>query len=81
VDGLGEYTRIKTEILDEQFNPLPGYGSDECAAPTLSGLNQPVVWKTRETVQTKGLIRISLSFGGIRPEDARLFAVYVGEAS
>jgi hypothetical protein len=81
VDGLCEYTQVRVEILDEQFNPLSGFTGDVCVSPSSSGFRQLVAWKDREMVDVEGPIRVCVSFCGIRPEDARVYAVYVEEAS
>ena len=80
VDGLGQYTQVRVEILDEQFNPLPGFGRDACVSPTSSGLCQSVAWEDREVVDAEEPIRVCVNFRGVRPEDARVYAVYVKEA-
>ena len=80
VDGLCEYTQVRTEILDEQFGVLQGFSRDDCVSPNASGFHQPVVWHDREIVDAQGPIRICVNFRGVRPEDAKLYAVYVEEA-
>ena len=82
VDGLSEYTQVRVEILDEQFNPLPGYTRDLCTSPDSSGFCQPVAWVGRERVtDVAGPIRVLVNFRGIRPEDAKVYAVYIEQAS
>ncbi|MBM4094703.1 MAG: hypothetical protein FJ276_35640 [Planctomycetes bacterium] len=81
-DDLDEYSTVSIEVLDEQFRPISGYGRDACLTPTEDGFRQPVTWQGHETVEpTDGRIRLRGNFGGIRPEDARIYAIYVQEAS
>jgi hypothetical protein len=78
-DGLSEHGPLKVEILDEQFRTLPGYAGDDCLPITESGLRQPVGWRGRETIEESDCrVRVKVIWGGLRPEDARLYAVYVG---
>ena len=77
IDGLSEYGQITVEILDEYFRPLADYAAEHCQ-PLGSGLQQPVRWANREWVEHRdGAIRIRLNFAGIRPEDPKLYAIYV----
>ena len=80
VDGLSEYAQVTVEVLDERFRPVAGYSSGECV-PLESGLRQPVAWRSRRLVDaTGGSIRLRLNYTGIRPEDPRLYAIYVEPA-
>ena len=77
-DGLSDYTELTVEVLDEQFRPVPGYSGKACVPLKESGLRQPVSWKGKgDTVDFEGPFRLQLTFGGIRREDIKLFAVYV----
>ncbi len=78
VDGLSEYNRVSVEILDEKFKEIPSYSRAECIGPEESGLHQLVEWKNQEVVEEiKGPVRIRINFEGIRPEDLKLYAVYI----
>ena len=80
VDGLSEYAQVTVEVLDERFRPVAGYSSGDCL-PLESGLRQPVAWRSRRLVDgTGGSIRLRLNYTGIRPEDPRLYAIYVEPA-
>jgi len=81
VDDLDQYSTVSVEVLDEQFRPIPGYGAESCFAPPSGGLRQPVRWQGRETVEhADGRVLLRVNFGGVRPEDARIYAVYVEES-
>ena len=77
VEGIGEYCGVSVEVLDERFRTLDGYGADDCADLRNPGLKQAVSWGERQTVETSGPVRIKVNFQGVRPEDARLYAVYM----
>ena len=78
-DGLGEYSRIRVELLDLQFRPVPGYSGDDCAPVGESGLRQPVSWREKEALpRFDHPVRIRVNWEGVRPEDARLYSIYVG---
>ena len=80
VDGLSEYAQVTVEILDERFRPVSGYSHRECL-PLQSGVRQQVAWDNRELVEAAGgSIRIRVNYTGIRPEDPRLYAIYVDPA-
>ena len=77
-DGLSENSYLKVEICDEQFRKLPGYSGDDCISLTESGFRQPVVWRGKENLdEINQPIRVRISYGGLRPEDIRVYAVYV----
>ena len=78
VDNLDEHSQVSVEVLDEQFLPIPGYGRESCLAPTSGGFRQPVKWQAHEVVENvDGPIRVRVNFGGLRPEDTKIYAVYV----
>ena len=74
---LSKHCPLTVEVLDEQFHPLPGYSGDDCVPLVEDGLRQAVVWKNRD-VLPDGLFRLQVNYGGgLRPEDAKLYALYV----
>ena len=76
--GLGDYSQIRLSLLDEGFKPIAGYSGNDAAVVTVSGLRRPIAWKNGSTLPNAGKpLRISIEFTGVRPEDARLHAVYV----
>jgi len=80
VDCPSQYGELTVEVLDEQFRPLPGYSGDDCIPLRESGLRQLVKWKDRDAVNgLKDAFRLRVNWGGIRPEDPKLFALYVVE--
>ena len=76
IDGLSEHAGVTVEIQDEQFKPMDGYSRQDCL-PLESGFKQPVEWKKNKVVKTNGSFRIQLNYVGIRPEDPKLYALYV----
>ncbi len=78
IDGLSKYSQISVEILDEKFKEIPGYTQDTCISPQESGLGQLVRWQDRQMIEkVKSPVRIRVNFKGIRPEDLKLYAVYI----
>ena len=78
VDGISEYSSTSIEILDERFNVITGYSKDECEGPEDSGLFQKVKWEDRDVIEKMNSpIRIRVNFEGIRPEDLKVYAVYI----
>ena len=80
VAGISEHARAEIEILDERFRPIAGYSREACIGPVASGLRQRVTWEGHETIEAEGRIRVRAGFGGLRPEDVKLYAVYVEQA-
>ncbi len=78
VDGLNPHSHLTVEIQDLEFKPIPGFQANCCQIIEESGLHQPVTWGNQEVIGSfNGLIRIRVNFHGIRPEDIRLYAVYL----
>jgi hypothetical protein len=79
VSGLGPHSRLRIDVLDEGFGPLPGYSGLDGAMVTQGGLRVPVRWAGRSLAGALGRVRLHVHFEGVRPEDCRLHALYVGE--
>lgn len=81
VDGIGEHAHLRCAVLDERMRPLPGYGIGDCEGPRASGLSEAVQWTAHDRIRAQaGRIRLRVEFGGVRPEDVSLFALYLDEA-
>jgi hypothetical protein len=77
-DGLSENSELTVELLDREFRKIPGYSGANCIPLRASGLRQAVSWRTRQDLEAfSHPIRVRVNFGGIRPEDAKLYAIYV----
>jgi hypothetical protein len=76
-DGLSQHSFLTVEILDLHFRPVAGYSGDGCVPVLQSGLRQPVAWRGGAALPASGPIRIRVNWKGLRPEDARVYAVYV----
>ena len=77
-DGLAQNNQLTVEVCDEQLRTLPGYSAEDCIAAKESGLRVPVAWREKKTIdEVDGPVRVKVSFGGVRPEDIRLYAVYL----
>jgi hypothetical protein len=80
VDGITEQSGVSVEILDEKFNNVPGYNAESCLRLTESGLEQAVCWREQESIShIASPIRVRVNFTGLRPEDVRLYALYLRE--
>ena len=77
--GLGEQSRLRLDLLDQGFRPLPGYSGDDAAVIADDGFRIPVRWRDADALpEGNEPVRIAVRFAGARPEDVRLHAVYVG---
>jgi hypothetical protein len=78
VGGTGPHAELRVEVLDERFQPVPGVSGDACIPVTENGLRTHVRWRGRDTVPgVEGGFRLKLTMAGLRPEDVKLYAVYV----
>ena len=75
--GLNENSEFKVTVLDEEFHPIPGYTAADCTGPAKSGLCEQVLWGKNGQVSAQGNIRLRVDFAGVRPEDLKLYAIYV----
>ena len=76
--GLSEESHLTVELLDQQFKPLPRYSGDDCIRVTKSGLREPAIWRSRQSLDELGHpFRIKVRWGGKRLEDAYVYTVYV----
>jgi hypothetical protein len=77
-DGLSKDNYLKVEVSDQQFRVLPDYSSDDSVPITESGFRQPAEWVRQKTLgRSDQPIRVRVDFEGERPEDIRVYAVYV----
>lgn len=82
VAGLGAHARLRIELLDQGFRPLPGYSGSDAAELSTDGLREPVRWPSGTRLPAEGTVfRFSVLIDGVRPEDVRLFAVYAAGAA
>jgi hypothetical protein len=78
--GLGEYSQLRIGLMDEGFCSIAGYNGEDAAVIAEDGFHIPVRWKNGDSLlPSHGLIRINIHFAGIRPEDCRFHALYIGE--
>jgi hypothetical protein len=76
--ALTDESYITVELLDEKLKPLPGYSGDDCIRITESGLRQPVSWRNKKSLEKfSHPFRVKANWGGKRPEEAFIYAVYV----
>lgn len=78
--GLNKNTQLRISLLDEGFRPIPGFSGNDAAVLPQDGLRLPVSWKGGDSLlPAQGLVRLQVDFGGTRPEDGALHAIYVGD--
>lgn len=77
--GLGAHTRLRLELVDHGFHSLPGFSGVDAAELSTDGLRAPVAWKGGQNLPVGRAVRIVIHFEGVRPEDARLHAVYISQ--
>lgn len=72
ISGLGEYSDVQVCLLDEGFRPIVGY---EDVTIQENGLSVPIRWSN--PLPSRVRFRVEIQFGGIRPEDCRLYALVI----
>ncbi len=77
VDGITSLSNVRVSILDEGFRELPDFSADDCLPMPESGLGQKVKWENGDIINTDHPVRIRVDFCGPRPEDVKLYAIYV----
>ena len=81
VDGIGPYSRVAVEVLNQRFAVLPQYAKANCLSLEASGLRREVRWRGRKRVETDvNSVRLRVHFEGVRAEDVKLYAVYLEAA-
>lgn len=77
-DGLSDKAELIVELLDREFKPIPGYSGADCVPIRTSSLRQAVTWQGKERLGAfPHPIRVRVALGGERPEDVKLYALYV----
>jgi hypothetical protein len=75
---LSQHSFLVVELLDHQFRPLEGYSGNHGGRVSASSLRAPLVWKSGAGVEAfDHPVRLRVNWGGVRPEDARLYAIYI----
>jgi len=67
---------VKVSLFDEQFRPVSGYEATACLTVE-SGFRQKVAGRGHDAIARAEPFRIRIDFGGVRPEDIRLYAIYM----
>jgi hypothetical protein len=77
VAGLGPGGKVVAILLDGNVHRRPGYSAGESSGPGGDGFRQRAPGERRIGVVAQWPIRLHLDFGGVRPEDLRLYTVNV----
>jgi hypothetical protein len=82
VDGLDSGATIRIGLLDERFQPVPGYSLAESTPLAAGGLRREVVWKRGGVIRGLGgrKIRIRAELVGAGGRSPRLYALYLEPA-
>lgn len=76
IELLSDYAWIDVELLGEDFRPLAGFSGADAVVLSESGFDVPVAWLSHPAGAER--VRLQITFRGVRPEDARLYAVEIG---
>ena len=77
--GLGAESRLRVSLLDEGFAPVAGFSGADAVVLAADAFRAPVRWAGGDALPARpARLRIDVRFEGLRPEDARLHALYLG---
>ena len=76
-DGLGLHSQLTVSILSESFEDISGFASNNSSPLTASGYYQKIKWGEESIITHSTSIRIRIDFHGLRPEDVKLYAIYL----
>ena len=80
--GVGPHSEIRLALLDEKFHPIPGFTADDMTPLTAESFRAPVAWRGGAVIPADASpYRMQFSWHGLRAEDARVYAMYVEEAT
>jgi len=77
--GLGEHSQLRVALLDSAFKPLPGYTVEDAQPISANSFDAPLTWRGGSTLPKDQLVHMQVHFAGVRPEDAELYAIYLGQ--
>jgi len=80
VGGLGPNCHLRINLLNEGFRPVAGFAGTDAALVANDGFRSLVRWTGGEALPIGRTFHLDVRFEGVRPEDARLYAIYVSEA-
>jgi hypothetical protein len=77
--GMSPENTLNVEILDEQFQPLPGYSAqDFMPLKDTSGLRLPLSWRGGKTLpKLDQPFRVRVNWQGNDTEKVKLYALYI----
>jgi hypothetical protein len=76
--GLGEYSNVTVDVLDDKFQEIPGFSGADSIPLTKPGFHQRISWRNKESLSAFDRpVRLRVRFGGLQMEHARVYAVYL----
>jgi hypothetical protein len=76
--GLGQYTQISVEVLDDKFRPIPGFSGDDAIPLTEDGFHEQVKWRDKDSItKFDHPVRLRVIYSGLQRERARVYAIYL----
>ena len=81
IEGITEHSSITVELQDQSFRAIRGYEASASKAPKKGGFAQRITWNRHAVIEDIGTpVLVRINFEGLRPEDIRLYAVYLDTA-
>ncbi|MFM8550969.1 MAG: hypothetical protein ACKOCD_01420 [Nitrospiraceae bacterium] len=76
--GLGANASLRVSLLDDTFRPIAGYSGADAAVVSATSFRAPLTWKQGNVLgESLGEVHLQVEFLGVRPEDAKLHAIYL----
>lgn len=81
IEGITEHSSITVELQDQSFRAIRGYEANVSKASKKGGFAQRITWNRHAVIEDIGTpVLVRINFEGLRPEDIRLYAVYLDTA-
>jgi hypothetical protein len=75
--GLSQNSFLKIHLLDEGFQPIPGYSGENAAIIDNDALSDLIQWNEKRFLPLAKQLHFFIEFSGIRSEDCKLHAIYI----
>lgn len=76
-EGLGAQAKLRFELLEHDYTPIPGYSGDNAAVVDIDGFRTPIAWARSRGRRLPEKIRIRGYFDGEQNTDIKLSAIYI----
>ena len=81
IEGITKHSTITVELQDQAYRAISGYEAEVSIGPTEGGFAQIIAWNDHTLIEDLDIpFLVRVNFEGLRPEDIRIYAVYLETA-